>query len=39
MNQVWGGGGGGGVEVGGYFMSRLLWDRKFQGPFIGKKIE
>ena len=36
MNQV---GGGGGVEVGGYFMSRLLRDRRFQGPFIGKRIE
>ena len=29
----------GGVEVGGYFMSRLLRDRRFQGPFIGKRIE
>ena len=31
--------GGGGGEVGGYFMSRLLRDRIFQGPFIGKRIE
>ena len=30
---------GGGVVVGGYFMSHLLQDRRFLGPFIGKRIE
>ena len=31
--------GGGGGGVGGYFMSHLLQDRRFLGPFIGKRIE